>query len=116
MALLGLAMSWTVAYAGIGYTIALRSGDAEAVQGSNMLFFPFVFFSTGFMPADALSGWLAAVTPYNPVTYLLAGMRAALDGDLDAAILGAAILAVTGIAAVTIPAAVAAMAARLSRR
>ena len=114
-ALLALSAGWTLAYGGIGYAIALRSGNAEAVQGSNMLFFPFVFFSTGFMPADALSGWLATISVYNPVTYLLAGMRGALDGTLDAATLGQAATAVTLIAALTLPLAVTTMASRTSR-
>src|SRR3712207_7371707 len=56
------------------YTIALRTGNPAAVNSSFVLFFPFAFLTTTFLPQEALTGWLATVADFNPVTYLLAGL------------------------------------------
>ena len=51
------------------------------------------------MPAEALSGWLATVAQFNPVTYLLAGLRSLITVGWDAQAIGGALLA-TGLVAV----------------
>lgn len=69
-----LALGWTLAYSAIGYAIALRTGSPAAIQGAAMLFFPFVFFTTSFVPRAGLTGWMATVADLNPVTYVLDAM------------------------------------------
>ncbi len=66
---------WGLAFAGFPYAIALKTGNPAAVNSSFILFFPFAFLTTSFLPQDALTGWLATVADYNPVTYVLAGLR-----------------------------------------
>jgi ABC-2 type transport system permease protein len=62
---------WGLAFTGFPYAIALKTGNPAAVNTSFILFFPFAFLTTAFLPKAALSGWLATIANYNPVTYLL---------------------------------------------
>ena len=66
---------WGVVFTGFPYAIALKTGSPAAVNSSFILFFPFAFLTTSFLPLDQLQGWLATVARYNPVTYLLAALR-----------------------------------------
>jgi ABC-2 type transport system permease protein len=66
---------WGLAFAGFPYAIALKTGNPAAVNASFILFFPFAFLTTTFLPQEALTGWLATIADYNPVTYVLAGLR-----------------------------------------
>ena len=50
---------WGLAFAGFPYAIALKTGNPAAVNSSFMLFFPFAFLTTTFLPEEALTGWLA---------------------------------------------------------
>jgi len=88
---------WGLAFAGFPYAIALRTGSPAAVNTSFLLFMPFAFLTTTFLPQEALSGWLATVATYNPVTYVLDGLRALISegwilSDLLAAILSIALV------------------------
>lgn len=70
-----LAGLWGLVYAGFPYTIALRTGSPAAVNSSFLLFFPFAFLTTAFVPLENLTGWMATIAKYNPVTYILDGLR-----------------------------------------
>jgi ABC-2 type transport system permease protein len=74
---------WGLAFTGFPYAIALKTGNPAAVNTSFILFFPFMFLTTSFLPLDVLSGWLQTIARWNPVTYLLAGMRSLLYGGWD---------------------------------
>lgn len=67
---------WGLVFTGFPYAIALKTGSPAAVNSSFILFFPFAFLTTSFLPQDQLTGWLATIASYNPVTYLLAALRA----------------------------------------
>ena len=71
---------WGVAYTGIPYAIALKTGNPGAVNSSFLLFFPFAFLTTAYLPLEDMTGWLGTVARYNPVTYLLAGLRSLFVG------------------------------------
>ena len=83
---------WGLAFAGFPYAIALKTGNPAAVNSSFILFFPFAFLTTSFLPKEALTGWLATVATYNPVTYVLEGLRSLITvgWDWDALAAGAA--------------------------
>jgi ABC-2 type transport system permease protein len=66
---------WGLAFAGFAYAIALKTGNPAAVNSSFLLFFPFLFLTTAFLPQEALTGWLETVAKVNPVTYILAAQR-----------------------------------------
>jgi ABC-2 type transport system permease protein len=83
---------WGLAFAGFPYAIALKTGNPAAVNASFILFFPFAFLTTSFLPKEALTGWLSTVATYNPVTYVLEGLRSLItEGwEWDTLVYGAA--------------------------
>ncbi len=91
---------WGVAYTGFPYAIALRTGNPSAVNSSFLLFFPFAFMTTTFLPLEAMTGWLGEVARYNPVTYLLAGLRSLFLGWAPGDLLKG-MAAIAGLAAVS---------------
>jgi ABC-2 type transport system permease protein len=115
LAFMVLAGLWGVVFTGFPYAIALKTGNPAAVNSSFLLFFPFVFLTTAFLPKEALTGWLAAIATVNPVTYMLAALRSLILVGWDAKVLGQALLAITIMGAVSIPLAFAALRGRLKR-
>ncbi len=73
--LLVLAALMAVAVSGLGIVLALRTGSAEAVQGTFPLFFALLFFSSAFFPRETMTGWFKAVADANPISYLVEAMR-----------------------------------------
>jgi ABC-2 type transport system permease protein len=113
LAFLLLSGLWGLAFTGFPYAIALRTGNPAAVNSSFILFFPFAFLTTTFLPQEALTGWLATVADYNPVTYLLAGLRALISSGWVLADLLPAIGAVALVALVSFYLAFSALRARV---
>lgn len=74
---------WGLIYTGFPYAIALKTGNPAAVNTSFLLFFPFMFLTTTFLPKEALTGWLEIVATYNPVTYVLDALRSLISGGWD---------------------------------
>src|SRR4029078_12994446 len=74
-----IAALWGVAFTGFPYAIALRTGNPGAVAASFILFFPFAFLTTAYVPQELLGGWLGTVAQWNPVTYVLAALRSLLS-------------------------------------
>lgn len=112
---IAIAALWGLAFAGIPYAIALRTGNATVVAQSSLLFFPFVFLTTTLMPMDRLSGWLAAVAHVNPVTYLLAALRSLLTDGWNAGTLLVGVGVVLGVTAITFSVALLALRSRVTR-
>ena len=110
-----LAGAWGIAFNGFAYAIALRTASAGAVGASFVLFFPFAFLTTTFVPQDALSGWLATVAQYNPVTYVLAALRSLLSEGWDAGALVGGALAVLAVAVASFTLCTLALRGRISR-
>lgn len=88
-----LAGLWGIAYAAIGYGVALSTGSSEATNGAFALFFPFMFLTTTFQPLDALQDWLRIAARANPVTYVLEATRMLLSEEFSATILAQGFLA-----------------------
>lgn len=91
---------WGLAFTGIPYAIALKTGNPGAVNSSFLLFFPFAFLTTAYLPLENMTGWLGEIARYNPVTYLLAGLRS-LFVEWRWAELGKALLAIGGLGLVS---------------
>lgn len=113
VAFVGLAALWSLAFAGFGYAIALRTGNPAAVNTSFLLFFPFLFLTSSYVPRGQLSGWLDTVAAWNPVTYLLEGLRSLALGGWQWTDLGQALAAVAAVAAVSMSLCFGALRARL---
>jgi len=92
---------WGLAFAGFPYAIALKTGSPGAVNASFILFFPFAFLTTAFLPKEALTGWLSAVADYNPVTYLLDALRAVVSGGWEWDTIGKGLACVAAVGAVS---------------
>jgi ABC-2 type transport system permease protein len=61
--------------------MALRTGSAEAVQGSFPLLFVLLFFSSAFWPRQQMSGMYRTIADFNPISHLVEGLRAlTIDG------------------------------------
>jgi ABC-2 type transport system permease protein len=110
-----LAGFWGLAFTGFPYAIALKTGSPGAVGASFILFFPFAFLTTATLPKEALTGWLSTVATYNPMTYLLAGLRSLLYGGWQPELLIPGILATIGVATVSISLALLALRGRIER-
>jgi ABC-2 type transport system permease protein len=112
---IGLAGAWALVFAAFPYTIALRTASAAAVNSSFILFFPFAFLTTTFLPIEALSGWLATAARYNPITYLLDGLRSTITSGWVAADLLKALGAIASVGVVSMTLAFLALGSRVRR-
>jgi ABC-2 type transport system permease protein len=101
LAFLLIGISWGIAFTGFPYAIALKTGNPIAVNNAFLLFFPFAFLTTAYVPQEQMTGWLATMADWNPVTYLLAGMRALLMTGWDGAAILQAFLASGVMAAIS---------------
>ena len=111
-----LSAAWSLAFSGFGYAVALKTGNPAAVNSMFLLFFPFLFLTTSYVPRSQLSGWLDTVAAFNPVTYLLDGLRSlALEGWNGAA-LAKAIIAIGAIGALSMSMCFAALRGRVTSK
>jgi ABC-2 type transport system permease protein len=85
---------WTFVYSGIGYGLALKTGNPAIVNLSFIIFFPVIFLSTIYLPLEALTPTLQIIARFNPTTYVLDGLRSLLSPDWDWAAIGYAFLSI----------------------
>ena len=64
-----------VAFGGIGAAIAIRSGSASVVQGLFPLVFVILFLSSAFFPYELMQEPAASIAEYNPVSFIVEGVR-----------------------------------------
>jgi ABC-2 type transport system permease protein len=64
-----------IAFGGIGAAIALRSGSASVVQGLFPLVFVILFLSSAFFPYELMLEPAATVAEFNPVSFIVEGVR-----------------------------------------
>ena len=103
LALIASGTLLALAVGAIMSTMAIRTGSSEAVQGAFPLLFIALFFSSAFFPRATMSGFYATMADYNPISYLVEGMRDLVIGGLTMwallrAILLPALMAVGGVA------------------
>jgi ABC-2 type transport system permease protein len=81
----------TLGFGAVGSTIALRTGNGEAVQGMFPLLFVLLFLSSMSLPRNLIEQeWFRTVATANPVSYLIEGVRSLLvtGWDTEALALG----------------------------
>jgi ABC-2 type transport system permease protein len=84
LALLALSILIAFGFAGLGALIALRLGTGEAVQGFFPLLFVTVFLSSSSLPRNLIkTDWFKEVATYNPVSYLIEGIRSLIITGWD---------------------------------
>lgn len=116
LAVLLIAVAASVLAAGIGSLtigMGLRTGSAEAVQGSFPLIFVFLFMSSAFFPRELMNGWFHDVATLNPFSHLIEGLRTQVIGGLDLGEWIGSILIAGGIFALGVITALAALRGRL---
>ena len=106
---------WGLIFAGFPYAIALKTANVSAVNLTFLLFFPFLFMTTLFLPQEAMTDWLATVADYNPVTYLLEALRSLITVGWEPMVLLRGVGAVLLVAVVSIGLALAALKGRATR-
>jgi ABC-2 type transport system permease protein len=116
LVLLALSLTITLAFGSIGAFVALRTGTGEAVQGVFPLFFAALFLSSMSLPRNLIeTDWYRTVATWNPVSYMLEGIRSLfIDGwDGEALFLGFACAG--GLAVIAVVAASMALRTRMVR-
>lgn len=115
VAFLALCAFWGLSFAGFPYAVALRTGNPAAVNSSWLLFMPFAFLTTAFVPREAMTGWMATATLYNPVSYLLDALRAIISEGWAMGTILKGVAAVGSVFVITFTMSAAALRGRVSR-
>ena len=91
LVLLALSVLISFAFGGLGALVALRFGSGEAVQGFFPLLFVLLFLSSSNLPRELIEAdWFRSIATYNPVSYLIEGIRSLIIAGWDAEALGLA--------------------------
>jgi ABC-2 type transport system permease protein len=108
-----IASLWGLVFAGVGMAMAIKTGNAQAVQGTIVFLFPLLFLTTSFAPREQMTGWLKTAVAYNPLTYVLDAMRSFTIYGYDAGLIGKGLLVLCVMAPITMGLAIAALRGRL---
>jgi len=112
--LLSLAISF--GFATLGGLLALRLGSGEAIQGIFPLLFVTLFLSSTNLPRNLIkTAWFREVATYNPVSYLLEGLRSLVIQGWNAQALELAFGFALALAAISLALSGPAMKSRLAR-
>ena len=96
--------------------VALKTGSAEAVQGTFPVLFILLFLSSAFFPRETMSGIYRRIADFNPISYMVEGQRwLTIDGISLTAMLQTLAIP-TGIAILTTALALRQLSARLAAR
>jgi ABC-2 type transport system permease protein len=116
LVLIVYAVFLALAFGSIGSVFALRTGSAEAVQGLFPLLFVTFFLSSMNLPRNLIGvDWFRHVATWNPVSYLVEGMRSLVVTGWDVEALALGLGCATGIAALSFAGAVVLLRTRLVR-
>jgi ABC-2 type transport system permease protein len=111
-----LSLTISLAFGCIGAFVALRSGTGEAVQGVFPLFFAALFLSSMALPRNLIEiGWFQTVATYNPVSYMLEGIRSLVITGWDGEALALGFACAGGLALLALAAASSALRTRMVR-
>jgi ABC-2 type transport system permease protein len=115
IATIGLAGITAVGMGGISAAIALRTGSLSLLQSLFPFMFVMLFTAPAFFPQDLLSPVLHDISVYNPLTYVVEGVRALLNGDSSLGSPWAGLAAACGLAVATTAISTLALKERLRR-
>jgi ABC-2 type transport system permease protein len=116
VAIVALSLMISLAFGCIGAFVALRSGTGEAVQGVFPLFFAALFLSSMSLPRDLIeTDWFRTVADWNPVSYMLEGIRSLVIEGWNAEALALGFACAGGVALIALAAASSALRTRMVR-
>jgi ABC-2 type transport system permease protein len=81
--LLVLTSLWAIVFTGFMLLIALTTRSAAATNSGGLIFFPLLFLTPNFVPRDLLTRPMEIAATFNPVTYVMEGLRSLILEDLD---------------------------------
>lgn len=87
-----------LAFGSVGASIALKSNSASVVQGLFPLIFVILFLSTAFFPASLMLEPAASVAEYNPLSFIVEGLREPTVNEWNGTDEVKAVLSIVGIA------------------
>jgi ABC-2 type transport system permease protein len=111
--IIGLVALSGVAFGGLAAAIALRTGKASIVQGLFPLLFVILFLSSAFFPANLMLEPAATAAEYNPLSFIVEGVRDIVIGTTSVEGIGEALGAIALLGALSIALAALAMRRRL---
>ena len=91
-----------VAFGAIGAAVALRTGRASVVQGLFPLVFVILFLSSAFFPANLMLQPAATVAKYNPLSFIVDGVRDPVISSLSVGTVAKALGSLALIGAISI--------------
>jgi ABC-2 type transport system permease protein len=94
-----LVTACAMAVGGIGAAIALRTGSASVVQGLFPLVLVVLFVSSSFFPQDLMIEPAKTIAQYNPLSFVVNGIREPMISGISASKTLEAVVAVVGIGA-----------------
>jgi ABC-2 type transport system permease protein len=116
LVLLLLAVLIAVGFASIGALLATRTGSSQAVQSMFPLIFVLFFLSSMSMPRNLIAvDWFRTVATWNPISYLVEGLRSLVIAGWDGAALAKGFGAALAIAVLASLAAAASLKTRMAR-
>lgn len=83
LAIFALLMLFAMAWSCLGMIFALRTQNARLVQSMFVLVFPFLYLTTSQAPKQLLPPTFRTIATYNPVTYIIEGVRALVLSTWD---------------------------------
>jgi ABC-2 type transport system permease protein len=86
-----------LAVGGIGAAIALRTGSASVVQGLFPLVLVVLFLSSAFFPQELMIEPAKTIAQYNPLSFIVEGVREPIISGIDATQTLEAVAAIAGI-------------------
>jgi ABC-2 type transport system permease protein len=117
LVLLVLSILIAFGFASLGGLLALRFGTGEAVQGIFPLLFVTLFLSSSSLPRDLIKAtWFRDVATYNPVSYLLEGLRSLVITGWDVRALALGFGFALALLVITLAFSQSAMKTRLARK
>ncbi len=103
-------------FGGVGAILALRTGSGEAVQGLFPLLLVTFFLSSILLPRDLIeTDWFRIVATYNPVSYLVEGIRSLIITGWDAQALALGFVVAAGLIVVGLSGAMLSLRGRVAR-
>ena len=116
LVIVALALLVSLGFGGMGAFLALRSGSGEAVQSLFPVLFVFLFISSMALPRHLIEiEWFKTVATYNPVSYLIEGIRSLVIEGWDPQALALGFGVAAAIALVSLALATAALRTRMER-
>ncbi|MEO8092943.1 MAG: ABC transporter permease [bacterium] len=100
--MIGFVTLSAIAFGGLGAAIALRSGSASVVQGMFPLVFVVLFLSSAFFPTALMLEPAASVADYNPLSFIVEGIREPVISSLSGEVFLEAFGAIALIAALSL--------------